>query len=538
MDRKYSFLMPFLFALVLGLGIKFGYELNNRISHKSTIGSQSSNSRLEEVMRYIEIKYVDTVNTDDLTGDIISALLDKLDPHSFYIPREDLAQVNESLDGEFDGIGIEFYIVKDTLIVVSAISGGPSEKQGVQGGDKIVTIDDSLVAGVNITNEQVVKYLRGPKGTEVTIGVQRSGVKELLTFTITRDKIPLKSVDVGYMIDDSVGYIKINRFSAHTYEEFMAQLTKLKELGMKRLLMDLRQNPGGILTQSTMIADEFIAGRNMLVYTMGKAYGTVDYQAKIDGDFEKGYVAVLIDQGSASASEILAGAIQDYDRGLIIGRRSFGKGLVQEQYDMSDGSAIRLTVARYYTPSGRCIQKPYDDLDAYNGDLDHRLETGEFFSMDSVQFPDSLKYYTMGKRVVYGGGGIVPDLFVPIDTTIDVQYLSTLQGFVPQFVYKFYSNNPQGFKQYTSSKYFKENFQVTNQWFSEFLAYAEGEGAKIDMLRLAPLEGRLRTLIKAHFARQLWNEEGFYPIYNSTDSTYLKGYEALRGFKGFWVDGR
>jgi carboxyl-terminal processing protease len=437
------------------------------------------------------------------------------------------------LDGEFDGIGIEFYIVKDTLIVVSAISGGPSEKQGVQGGDKIVTIDDSLVAGVNITNEQVVKFLRGPKGTEVTIGVQRSGVKELLTFTITRDKIPLKSVDVGYMIDDSVGYIKINRFSAHTYEEFMAQLTKLKELGMKRLLMDLRQNPGGILTQSTMIADEFIAGRNMLVYTMGKAYGTVDYQAKIDGDFEKGYVAVLIDQGSASASEILAGAIQDYDRGLIIGRRSFGKGLVQEQYDMSDGSAIRLTVARYYTPSGRCIQKPYDDLDAYNGDLDHRLETGEFFSMDSVQFPDSLKYYTMGKRVVYGGGGIVPDLFVPIDTTLDVQYLSTLQGFVPQFVYKFYSNNPQGFKQYTSSKYFKENFQVTNQWFSEFLAYAEGEGAKIDMVRLAPLEGRLRTLIKAHFARQLWNEEGFYPIYNSTDSTYLKGYEALRGFKGF-----
>jgi carboxyl-terminal processing protease len=200
---------------------------------------------------------------------------------------------------------------------------------------------------------------------------------------------------------------------------------------------------------------------------------------------------------------------------------------------MSDGSAIRLTVARYYTPSGRCIQKPYDDLDAYNGDLDHRLETGEFFSMDSVQFPDSLKYYTMGKRVVYGGGGIVPDLFVPIDTTIDVQYLSSLQGFVPQFVYKFYSNNPQGFKQYTNSEYFKENFQVTNQWFSEFLAYAEGEGAKIDMVRLAPLEGRLRTLIKAHFARQLWNEEGFYPIYNSTDSTYLKGYEALRGFKGF-----
>lgn len=533
MDRKYSFLMPFLFALVLGLGIKFGYELNNRIGHKAAIGSKENNSRLEEVLRYIDVKYVDTVDTDNLTGDVISAVLDKLDPHSFYIPKEDLAQVNESLDGEFDGIGIEFYIVKDTLIVVSAISGGPSESQGVQSGDKIVTIGDSLVAGVGLTNEQVVKYLRGPKGTEVNIGIKRSGVKDLLSFTITRDKIPLTSVDVGYMIDDSIGYIKINRFSAHTYEEFMAQLKKLKEAGMTRLLMDLRQNPGGILTQSTMIADEFIAGRNMLVYTQGKAYGTVDYQAKIDGDFENGYVAVLIDQGSASASEILAGALQDYDRALIIGRRSFGKGLVQEQYDMSDGSAIRLTVARYYTPSGRCIQKPYDDLDAYSSDLSHRFESGEYLTIDSIHFPDSLKFETSKGRTVYGGGGILPDLFVPIDTMLDVQYLNSLQGFVPQFVYKFYSNNPQGFKQYTDSEYFKEHFEVTNQWFGEFIKYAEGEGATIDLERLTPLESRLRALIKAYFARQIWKEEGFYPIYNATDSTYIKGYEALKEFKGF-----
>ncbi len=533
MDRKYSFLMPFLFALVLGLGIKFGYELNNRIGHKAPIGSHISDSRLEEVMRYIEVKYVDTVDRDKIMGDAIASMLEKLDPHSFYIPAEDLAQVNESLDGEFDGIGIEFFIVKDTIIVVSAIAGGPSETQGVQSGDKIVMIEDSIVAGVSITNEQVVKYLRGPKGTEVHIGIRRAGADEVLNYTITRDKIPLTSVDVGYMIDDSVGYIKINRFSAHTYEEFMAQLDKLKEAGMKRLLLDLRQNPGGILTQATMIADEFISGRSMLVYTMGKAYGTVDYQAKIDGEFETGYLAVLIDQGSASASEILAGAIQDYDRGLIIGRRSFGKGLVQEQYDMSDGAAIRLTVARYYTPSGRCIQKPYDERDAYDSDLNHRFETGEYLSIDSLQFPDSLKFETQGKRVVYGGGGIMPDIFVPIDTTLDLEYLAGIQMFVPSFVYKFYSNNPQGFKQYTNSAYFKANFEVTNQWFSEFLAYAKEEGAEIDMAKIAKIDARLRTLIKAHFARQLWKEEGFYPIFNSIDKTYLKGYEDLKKFKGF-----
>lgn len=525
--------MPFLFALVLGLGIKFGYELNNRIGHKPAVGSRISDSRLEEVMRYIEVKYVDTVDRNKILSGAISAMLDKLDPHSFFIASEDLAQVNESLDGEFDGIGIEFFIVKDTIIVVSAISGGPSETQGVQSGDKIVTIEDSIVAGVGITNEQVIKYLRGPKGTEVNIGIMRSGATEMLAYTITRDKIPLTSVDVGYMIDDTVGYIKINRFSSHTYEEFMAQLKKLKGNGMKRLLLDLRQNPGGILTQATMIADEFISGRSMLVYTQGKAYGTVDYKAKIDGDFETGYVAVLIDQGSASASEILAGAIQDYDRGLIIGRRSFGKGLVQEQYDMSDGSAIRLTVARYYTPSGRCIQKPYDVRDAYDSDLNRRFETGEYLRIDSLLFPDSLKFETQKGRTVYGGGGIMPDIFVPIDTSIDLQYLASLQMYVPQFVYKFYSNNPQGFKQYGNSAYFKANFQVTNQWFGEFLKYAEDEGATIEMDKVASVDARLRTLIKAHFARQLWKEEGFYPIFNSVDNTYLRGYEELKSFKGF-----
>ncbi|CAN5223442.1 S41 family peptidase [soil metagenome] len=525
--------MPFLFALVLGLGIKFGYELNTRIGSKTPIGSNTTDSRLDEVMRYIEVKYVDTVDRNKIMSDAISSMLEKLDPHSFFIPAEDLAQVNESLDGEFDGIGIEFFIVKDTIIVVSAISGGPSETQGVQSGDKIVMIDDSLVAGVGITNEQVIKYLRGPKGTEVQIGVRRSGAAEMLAYTITRDKIPLTSVDVGYMIDDTVGYIKVNRFSAHTYEEFMAQLKKLQKGGMKRLLLDLRGNPGGILTQATMIADEFIAGRTMLVYTQGKAYGTIDYQSKIDGDFENGFVAVLIDQGSASASEILAGALQDHDRGLIIGRRSFGKGLVQEQYDMSDGSAIRLTVARYYTPSGRCIQKPYDERDAYASDLNHRFETGEYLSSDSIHFPDSLKFQTAHGRTVYGGGGIMPDIFVPIDTTLDMEYLASIQMFVPQFVYKFYSNNPQGFKQYTNSTYFKANFQVTDQWFSEFLAYAESEGATINLEKLAKIDFRLRTLIKAHFARQLWKEEGFYPIYNSIDNTYLKGYEELKKFKGF-----
>lgn len=533
MDRKYAFLMPFLFALVLGLGIKFGYELNNRIGHKPLLGQGSQDDRLEEVLRYIEVKYVDTVDRNKVMGDAISAMLEKLDPHSFYIPAEDLAQVNESLDGEFDGIGIEFYIVKDTLMVVSAIADGPSEKQGLQSGDKIIEIEDSVVAGTGITNEQVMKLLRGPKGTAVRLAVKRAGVDELLKYNIIRDKIPLKSVDVGYMVDDTVGYIKINRFSAHTYEEFMAELDKLQGQGMKRLMIDLRGNPGGILTQATMIADEFIAGQGLLVYTLGKAYGRMEYPTKIDGKFETGYVAVLIDQGSASASEILAGALQDYDRGLIIGRRSFGKGLVQEQYDMSDGSAIRLTVARYYTPSGRCIQKPYDERDSYDSDLDHRFESGEYLSLDSIHLSDTVGFKTQMGRKVYGGGGILPDVFVAIDTTLDIGYLGMMQMYVPQFVYRFYSSNPQGFKQYSNSGYFKKNFQVTDQLFSEFLKYAQEEGAEIDMERILPIDARLRTLIKAHFARQLWNEEGFYPIYNSTDRTYNEGLDALRNFKGF-----
>ncbi len=438
MGRIHNFLLPLLFAAMLALGIKLGFELSRLMGDKPAITSGRTHSKLDELMRLIEVKYVDTVSQEMLVDDAINEVLGKLDPHSFYIPGEELQAVNENLDGNFEGIGIEFYIVKDTIIVVSPISGGPSEALGIRSGDKIITIEDSTVAGVEISNKQVINKLRGPSGSKVRVGIARSGVPGLTEYSITRDKIPLYSLDVGYMVDDSIGYIKINRFSATTYTEFMEQLRKLNNQGMRRLLLDLRQNPGGYLNAATMIADEFIGGNDLLVYTQGKAYDRTDYNAKADGEFENGCLAIILDEGSASAAEILAGAVQDWDRGILVGRRSFGKGLVQEQYDMSDKSAVRLTVARYYTPSGRCIQKPYEEgSDEYFHDLERRYESGELYSMDSVSFPDSLKYYTPKGRVVYGGGGIMPDVFVPIDTSYDYVTMGKLQAFIPQFVYNY-----------------------------------------------------------------------------------------------------
>lgn len=534
MGRIHNFLLPFLFAAVMVLGIKLGFELNAVIGDKPSISSGRTHSKLDELMRLIEVKYVDTVSQTTLIDDAINEVLSKLDPHSFYIPSEDLQAVNESLDGNFEGIGIEFYIVKDTIIVVSPISGGPSEALGIRSGDKIITIEDSTVAGVEISNKQVVDKLRGPAGSVVRVGIARSGIEGLTDYNITRDKIPLYSLDVGYMVDDSIGYIKINRFSATTYNEFMEQLRKLNNQGMRSLIVDLRQNPGGYLNAATMIADEFIAGNSLLVYTQGKAYDRTDYNAKTEGEFENGKLAIIIDEGSASASEILAGAVQDWDRGLVVGRRSFGKGLVQEQYDMSDKSAVRLTVARYYTPSGRCIQKPYDEgSDEYFHDLESRFESGELYSLDSVSFPDSLKYYTPMGRVVYGGGGIMPDIFVPLDTTYDYITMGRVQVYIPQFVYNYYANHQIDFKIYKESKYFKENFTITPELYSQFEAYARAEGLKVEPAAMAPLEQRIKTILKAHFARQLWKEDGFYPVINSIDPTFQRTYDALRSFDGF-----
>jgi carboxyl-terminal processing protease len=529
MNKKFNYVMPFLFSLVMVMGIMLGFRLRDITGGKQSFKpQQASYDRLQEVMSLIEAKYVDTVNEGTIADKTITEMLSNLDPHSYFIPAKSLQSVNESLEGNFEGIGIEFFLNKDTIFVVSPISGGPSEAVGVKAGDKIIKIQDTLVVGTKIANEDVMTKLRGPKGSKVKISVARHGSAKLIDFEIVRDKIPLYSVDAGYMIDKEVGYIKVNRFASTTYEEFMKELLRLKKAGMNKLILDLRQNPGGILDIAIMMADEFVSGRQLLLYTEGKSEKRKDYTAKADGDFEGGDLAILIDEGSASASEILAGAVQDWDRGLVIGRRSFGKGLVQEQFPLSDGSAIRLTVARYYTPSGRCIQKPYgNSMDEYYEETNTRFEHGEFQSIDSLTFPDSLKYKTIHGRTVYGGGGILPDIFVPLDTT-NWHYMAEVRTYIPQFVYSYYFSHQQDFEGYKESSYFRDKFQVTGPLYNSFLEFAQKEGMKVDPAKLVLIDKQVRTIIKANFARQMWKEEGYYSVINNIDDAFLKAYDAIR----------
>lgn len=534
-NKKYNYILPLVFAVVLIVGMQLGFRIRGKTESKIPLFQINQQfNKIDEILDFIDVKYVDSVKLKDLEDKVSRELMRELDPHSFYISEKELQNVNENLQGNFDGIGIEFFILKDTIIVVSPITGGPSEELGIESGDKIISIEDSIVAGVGISNREVIYLLRGEKGTKVKLGIKRRDSKELITFNVTRDIIPITSVDVAYMVDEHVGYIKINRFAANTYKEFKKALLKLKGQGMNSLILDLRQNPGGYLNAATMIADEFIDGRKLLVYTEGKAYERQEYNARQSGLFENEDIVVLIDEGSASASEILAGALQDWDRALLVGRRSFGKGLVQEQYELSDGSALRLTVARYYTPSGRCIQKPYelDDKENYDAEILHRFENGEVFDKDDslgVLAQDSTsRYFTSNGRPVYSGGGIMPDVIVPIDTASHLIYLSEVRAYIPQFVYDFYSMNQDIFMPYKDVDYFKNNFLVSDIMFSKFLEYAENEGLGIDEEKIKILEAEINIIIKAHLARQLWKNDGYFPLVNSIDNAFIEAYELIK----------
>ena len=532
MNDKKNYLLPLLFSVVMVIGMIIGFKLRESTWTKRPIVEKADYNKLEEVFSLVENKYVDTIAKEKVIDKLIENLLEELDPHSFFISAKDLESVNESLEGNFEGIGIEFYVLKDTIIVVSPISGGPSEALGIMSGDKIIRIEDSVVAGIGITNNQVIKKLRGEKGTKVKVGISRRNAPELLDFVITRDKIPIFSVDVGYKVDQETGYIRINRFSATTYREFMKELKKLKKQGMEKLVIDLRQNPGGYLNAATMIADELIRDKKLLVYTEGKAYDRKEYNSRSDGVFEKGELAIIIDEGSASASEILAGAVQDWDRGVVVGRRSFGKGLVQEQYNLRDGSAVRLTVARYYTPSGRSIQKPYNNgSQEYHEEIVERYYHGEYTSKDSIEFADSLKYFTSEGKPVYGGGGIMPDVFIPLDTTVDFQYLARIRGYVPEFVYDYYSKQQEFFEQFRGFDDFNKNYHIPNAVLQEFIDDAESRGLKVSKSDLDPLKDKVKIILKAFVARQLWKNEGFYPVINTIDDTFLKTLEILESRK-------
>ncbi len=522
--RRSFFWLPIVLGIVLAGGIYIG-----SIIAPSPIANNQN--KINDVLDYIQQEYVDTIDRKDLVDHSIEKILEQLDPHSAYIPAEELASSNEPLEGNFEGIGVEFHIQEDTVMVVTAISGGPSEQVGILSGDRLVAVDGKSIAGIKITNEMVFKTLRGKGGTKLKLSVYRRGNPKLMEFKITRGKIPIYSVDVAYMVNSEVGYIKINRFAATTVEEFMTAMDKLENQGMKKLILDLRGNPGGYLDAAIRISDEFLAGRKLLVYTKGKSRPKTEYFSEIEGTFESGKLVVMVDEGSASASEIVSGAVQDWDRATIVGRRSFGKGLVQEQTVFPDGSGMRLTIARYYTPTGRSIQKPYSEgYDAYENEVDVRFKHGELLNKDSIHFSDSLSYKTPAGKIVYGGGGIMPDVFVPIDTTNNSDYLNKIFGLgvLSQFAYDYVDANRISLKKYTSASQFKKEFVITESLINEFVTYASNKGVSKEPIAIAHSLPVIKLQVKAYIARLIWQNEGLYPILHEGDMAFKKALEQLK----------
>jgi carboxyl-terminal processing protease len=516
-NSKYQIRLPIVLCLGLAAGVFVGATLNTG-KHSTDVNKDVQKFR--EVLTQIKEEYVDTINTGVLVDDAIAHILQKLDPHSSYIPVSDRIAANEDLRGNFDGIGIEFNIFNDTIVVVSPLSGGPSEALGIQSGDKIIRVDDKNVASIGVTTSDVMRLLKGPRGTEVKVTILRRG-KET-DYKIVRDKIPQYSVDVAYMVDRETGYIKVNRFSATTFEEFQSSLTTLKDKGMKKLILDLQGNPGGYMNMAIDMADEFLPSGKRIVSQKGKERKyNAEAISSSKGNFESGDLIVLVNEGSASASEILAGALQDNDRALLVGRRSFGKGLVQSPFDLSDGSELRLTISRYYTPSGRSIQKPYTDEDEYARDIISRYNHGEFFHSDSIQFVDSLKYLTLNGRTVYGGGGIMPDYFVPLDTTLNSHYLNELYTSTAIFEYTFnYSERYKDELEKRGFENYHDKFIVSDAMLNELMAVGERNKVKRDPVELRKKKKLFQIHVKAQIARRIWGNEGFYPVFNETNEVF------------------
>jgi carboxyl-terminal processing protease len=527
---KFYIYLPLFFALILVLGIFIGRSMSFFRS-APVLNTGNSGDKLEQILRYVAEQYVDTIKPKELVDKTIVAMLQNLDPHSAYITSDELQAMNEPLQGEFEGIGVEFNIVDDTIRVIDAITGGPAEAVGMQAGDKIIKVDGKAVAGVKITNKNVMEKLKGAGGTKVKVDVLRKGRKQLLEFTITRGTIPIYSIDVAYMVTPKTGYIKISRFASTTYDEYLQAFAKLQSQGMNKLIIDLRGNGGGYLNTAVDIADEFLSKGKGIVYTEGKARPRKDYMATSRGQFEAGELIVLIDDGSASASEILAGALQDNDRATIIGRRSFGKGLVQEQTEFADGSAIRLTIARYFTPTGRSIQKPYaNGVHAYYDEEYSRYSNGELESADSIKVTDSLKYVTPGGKIVYGGGGIIPDVFVALDTAGRSRYLTEVvyNGLVNDFAYEYADRERARLQEYKTPANFIKSFQIDEQLMNSFIAYAERYKVSRNDAQIQASAKVLKTQLKALIARNIWNNEGFYPALQQQDNVLMKAIELLK----------
>ncbi len=531
--EKQNIFLPIILSLVLISGIWLGYFLSIKIGSSNGKNQSQQNATSEKInslLDFIDYQYVDTINKSQLVEKTVTAMLQSLDPHSSYIPASEFDVSNETLEGNFDGIGVEFNIIRDTIRVINPIEGGPSEKVGIRAGDKLIKVGAENLTGNKITNKKVFETLRGKSGTTVNVTILRNGVKNSMPFKITRAAIPLYSLDAAYMTSGDIGYIKINKFAATTYNEYLKAFNDLNKQGMKKLILDLRGNPGGYLNAAVDISDEFLTNGLQIVYTQGKANPKKTYRATQRGSFEKNNLVILIDEGSASASEIVAGAIQDNDRGLIIGRRSFGKGLVQDQMQLPDGSAIRLTVARYYTPTGRCIQKPYSDdkTEYYNEEFD-RYQHGELLNADSIKLDKSKQYKTPEGKIVYGGGGIMPDVFVPIDTTKSNPFLNQVfyAGLINTFAFEYADKNRRELKKYTNSKTFIIQFKITTAIFDEFYEYCKKQSMELGIINKQQSNIALEPYLKALIGKNAFDKDAYFPIINKNDKCIIKAIEEL-----------
>lgn len=524
--------MLLVFAVIVGLlfGLKIGQREGLSNFSAQTVGRSHAGDKVSTIMELIENDYVDSIDKFAFEEKVIPKILLELDPHTTYIPAVEMKKVSEEMRGNFSGIGVQFVLENDTVIVVDVISGGPSQKVGVMAGDRIIKVNGNDISGVGTNNDSIMSKLRGPKNTKVQVGVMRSGYSELIDFEITRGEIPLYSVDVAYMVTDSVGLIKINKFGETTYSETMAGIRKLQKAGAIKLIVDLRGNGGGYLQSVQMILDEFLSVGSKIVYIQGNNRQREDYIARKKGIWENGEVVVLIDEYSASASEIFAGAIQDNDRGMVVGRRSFGKGLVQEQIPLYDGSVIRLTVSRYYTPSGRCIQKPYDSgLDNYNMEIYKRIEHAELTEKDSIQQADSLKYKTVGGRDVYGGGGIMPDVFVPADTSgVNDFFIAVVsKSLIYHYAFRYADENRKQLLSKVNDVKSLCSYLRSEDVMNKFLISIKSEGIKYTPKELSESHDLIESQLFAYIGRNILGEEGFYPVVYQSDKTVLKALEVL-----------
>lgn len=536
-NKRLQVWFPLLFSIVMVVGVVIGFKMHENMGGRNFF-SLSRKSPIQEVVDLVRLRYVDDVNIDSLGNEAINTLLHKLDPHSVYISASHIAYENDNLRGNFSGIGIEFQIFYDTVNVINVLPNGPSDKAGVQMGDRFIAVNDSIIiAGKGIESSDVINLLRGERGSSVKITVLRND--QLIPITINRGTIPIPSVDAAYMINDSTGFIHLNKFAESTYREFMQSLEMLQSKGMHKLIVDLRGNGGGLLSQAVNIADEFLDNNKLIVYTQGSNVPKYEYRAKREGLFERGELVLLIDEGSASASEVLSGALQDWDRATIVGRRSFGKGLVQEQFELSDGSALRLTVARYFTPLGRNIQKSYTEgYDKYEEEIADRFINGEVIKADTVQKTGNA-YKTPKGHIVYGGGGITPDVYIPFDTSSTGQEAMKLfvKGTISNFVYTWYVRNKEQFEKFKSTSELAAKYEAGETEWNALKAFATRDSINLSLVRQKDKE-RILKRIPSLMARQIWRSEGYYKVMNQTDEFVQKALEIINTSRSVADDDR